>query len=498
MKRFWEIAPGAAAWATLVILLLGSAYLPTAVVIFIIFYDLYWLLRVIYFFLHLSFSFREMRSRMKVNWLQKLEREKSGAWENVRHLVILPMYHEPLALVRRTLLALAETNYPKENLSIVLATEERGGAEDAATAGAVEREFGRSFGGFLVTRHPAGLPDEVPGKGSNEAWAARAALETLVWGGDIDPAEVVVSVFDADTRPGQEYFGVLAYEFLANPRARRASFQPIPLFTNNLSEAPFFAHIVGFSSTFWQLMQSSRPDQLATFSSHSMPLEALVDVGFWETDLVSEDSRIFFQCLTHFKGDWRTVPLFYPVYMDAVVGTGAWSAFKNLYKQQRRWGWGAENLARFVQGTGRGSGFPKKLRHFWLWVLFDGFYSWATSAIVIFIFGWLPDVIGGASFRASLVAYNLPRMTGLILNFSLVGVIALALWSAAILRTEKGGISRLNSILYVLGWIVTPITTVIFGAIPALEAQTRLMLGGKYRLGFWKTPKSTAVENPKF
>ena len=67
-------------------------------------------------------------------------------------------------------------------------------------------------------------------------------------------------------------------------------------------------------------MQESRPEQLVSFSSHSMSLKALVEVGFWETDIVSEDSRIFFQCLSHYKGDWRAEPLLYPVYMDAVIG----------------------------------------------------------------------------------------------------------------------------------------------------------------------------------
>ncbi len=493
-SRFWEIIPAAAAWATLVLLVFFSWWIPSAVVIFIIFYDLYWLLRVVYFFFHLFFSFRQVRARLKVNWLQKLRYEKGGEWEKIFHLVILPMYHEPAALIRRTLLSLVQANYPKEKLFIVLATEERGGTPDALAAEAALREFSQSFGGFLVTRHPAGLPGEIPGKGSNETWAAREAVERLIKPRRLDPRNILVSVFDADTRPGPDYFSVLTYEFISTPNGAHASFQPIPMFINNLNEAPFFAHIVGFSSTFWQLMQSSRPEQFVTFSSHSMPLQALIEIGFWETDIVSEDSRIFFQCLTHFKGDWRTVPLFYPVYMDAVSGPDFWGAFKNLYRQQRRWGWGAENIARFARDTKSSRQFPKRLRRFWLWVMFDGFYSWATSALVICLFGWLPNVLGGGAFRMSIISYNLPRLTGSILNISLIGVIALALWSAAILRTEGRGTSRMSIWLYALGWILTPVTTIIFGAIPALEAQTRLLLGGKYRLGFWKTPKSAQTE----
>jgi len=43
--------------------------------------------------------------------------------------------------------------------------------------------------------------------------------------------------------------------------------------------------------------------------------------------------------------------------------------------------------------------------------------------------------------------------------------------------------------IYFLQWALMPITLIIFGAFPGLEAQTRLMLGGRFKLGFWVTPK---------
>jgi hypothetical protein len=42
-------------------------------------------------------------------------------------------------------------------------------------------------------------------------------------------------------------------------------------------------------------------------------------------------------------------------------------------------------------------------------------------------------------------------------------------------------------ILAVLEWLLLPASIIIFGAIPALDSQTRLMFG-KY-MGFWVTPK---------
>jgi hypothetical protein len=49
-------------------------------------------------------------------------------------------------------------------------------------------------------------------------------------------------------------------------------------------------------------------------------------------------------------------------------------------------------------------------------------------------------------------------------------------------------LSRGKRISYlVLQWVLVPFTIVIFGAIPGLDAQTRLMFG-RY-MGFWSTPK---------
>jgi len=45
-----------------------------------------------------------------------------------------------------------------------------------------------------------------------------------------------------------------------------------------------------------------------------------------------------------------------------------------------------------------------------------------------------------------------------------------------------------KNILMVVEWIVVPVTIILFGSIPCLDSQWRLMRG-KY-MGFWVTPKS--------
>jgi len=489
-RRIFEIVPGASVWIVLLGLVLLSWRAPVFVAIFIILYDFHWILKTIYLSIHLRIAFARMRKNLKVDWLERV-RETGRPWEDIYHLVVLPMYKEPLDLVRDSVRSLLDAHYPKENLLVVLALEERGGDEDQVTGSKILEEFSGVFGGFLVTTHPKGLHGEIPGKGSNETWATQRAIEKLIRPRDIFVERTLVSVFDIDTRPGKEYFGILTYHFLTADHPTRSSYQPIPLFTNNIHDVPALARLIGFSASFWQFMQQAREERLTTFSSHSMPLKALIEVGFWNTDIVSEDSRIFFQCLNHYNGDWRTVPLHYPIYMDAVSGSGFVNAMRNLYKQQRRWAWGVENFVYILENFWPNKRLTLKKKMFWTASLLDGFLTWSTGSFIIFLFGWLPNVFGGNAFYLTVLSYNLPRVTGVLLNLALIGIIASAILSFSFLppRVSLGRKRHLYLIWYFLQWALVPVTFICFSAMPALDAQTRMMLGGRFRLGFWKTPK---------
>jgi cellulose synthase/poly-beta-1,6-N-acetylglucosamine synthase-like glycosyltransferase len=497
MSRFYEILPGALSWSTLVVLLVFSFQFPAIVAVYVVLFDLYWFLKTVYLFFHLRYAFVRMRRTLAKNWTA----EVGTRGDHIFHLVVLPMYGEPLALVRETVATLSRTQYGRERMFVVLATEERGGEKDQQVAAAVRGEFGSVFAGLHVARHPAGIPGELPGKGSNETWAAKEAVKVFIDARGISYERVIVSVFDIDTRPGPDYFGVLTYRFLMEPKPLRASYQPIPLFTNNLHRAPIFARLIGFTTTFWNFMQQSRHEQLVTFSSHSIPLSALSEIGYWHTGIVSEDSRIFFQCLSHYDGDWRTVPLYYPVTMDAVEGENFPRALANLYKQQRRWAWGIENIpylfgefAKRPPAARAGKGLSWRAKIFWGFNLLEGFYTWATASFIIFFFGWFPLILGGRDFNATVLSYNLPAVTGTLINLSVLGIVAFGFLSAMLLSPrltwERKNVWR--SLLFVAQWLLLPLTLLIWSGIPALDAQTRMMLGGRFRLGFWRTPKADA------
>ncbi len=442
MKRFFEILPGAAAWLTLLVLFFFSWRAPLGVVIFVILFDLFWILKIFYLFLHLRHSFIGLKSNLRIDWQQRLTAEFADRWPALCHLVVLPMYREPFSVIQSSLGSLLAANYPKEKMIVVLAAEGKGGAEDQAVADAAEKEFGSQFGHFLVTTHPANLPGEIPGKGSNETWALRQVKEKLIDPLGLPYDDILVSVFDADSRPGPDYFNVLAYKFLSAPNGRHASYQPIPVFTNNFREVSPFARIIGFSSTFWQLMQQARPKRLVSFSSHSLPFRGLVEAGFWPTDIVSEDSQIFFRLFNHFNGDWRVISLLYPVYMDAVSGPNLWAALKNIYKQQRRWAWGVENTVYVLNNFWRNTKLSFKQKFFWSSVTFEGSYSWSTGSFIIFLFSWVPNVLGDVNFQASLASYNLSDITSWLMNISMLGVVTSAFLSLNLLLRQAPWLKR--------------------------------------------------------
>ena len=487
--RFLEMVPGGAAWLTLLGMVLASWLAPVAAAIFIILFDLYWLIKTIYLSLHLQGNWRRMKRHLEVDWKERVEKLK---WDHVWQVVILPFYNEPYEVVEHSLQALAAADWPKERMIVVLAAEARAGEGARETSKRAREKYGSIFPHFLETEHPAGLVGEIPGKGSNAAWAGGEVKKYIdrlpaQTGLKIPYGDIMVSSLDIDTQVPPQYFLVLAYHFLTVENPHRTSYQPVPVYSNNVWEAPSFSRVVANSGTFWQMMQQERPERLATFSSHSMSFKALVELGFWQKNNVSEDSRIFWNGLLHYQGDYTSQPLAYPVWMDAPLGKTLWETAKNVYKQQRRWAWGAENFSYAVFGFLKIPEIPLKKKLFFTTIMFEGLWSWPTNAILMFFLGWLPLVMGGNVFNSTILSYNLPRATRLIMTFAMVGIITSIVISTSFLPPRPDGIPKRKYLYMILQWLLMPFTLIVFGSIPALDAQTRLMLG-KY-MSFWVTPK---------
>ncbi len=495
LYRFFEILPGFLSWGTLIGVVFLSWAAPVFIAFFIIAFDIYWLLKTIFLSLHLRAAYSRIKKTMAHDWLAELKLKQYSAknhWPDIYHLVVLPMYKESYEVVATTFESLLKINYPLEKLIIALGVEERAGADAIKVAHQIEEKYGRQFGNFLVTVHPANVPGELAGKGSNETWIGRQAKEKIIDKLAISLEDILVSVFDVDSVFYPDYFARLTYVFLETPDRQHCSFQPVPIFNNNIWDAPSFSRVVAQSGTFWHMMQQERPERLATFSSHAMTFQTIVEMDWWSTKNVSEDSRIFWQSLLFYDGHYRVRPLHYPVDMDANLAKSWWQTTVNVYKQQRRWGWGAENIPYVLFGFRHNKKIAFKTKLFWAFNHIEGFWSWGTNALIIFLLGWMPLYLGGQKFNLTLLSYNLPQITRIIMMLAMVGLVSSAIYGTMILPPRPPNHQPYKYSLMILQWALMPFTIIVFGSIPGLEAQTRLMFG-KY-MGFWVTPKTRQVK----
>lgn len=480
--RILEMIPAVAAWTTLIGAVVLSFVEPLLMVYVAILFDLYWLLRVWYFIIYLSVSWNQYRKNKAVHWMGKVRELED--WESYYHLVFFPTVDEDITILRHSFDGLVNSDYPTDKMIVVLAGEERQQEHFEAISKQIEQEYAHHFKKLLSTLHPADIPGEIAAKGANLHWAGYRALEYVDEVG-LPHDKVIVSSFDVDTVVDPQYFSYLSYSYITHPNPTRSSYQPLAVYNNNVWESFSFTRVVANSTTFWLMAELSRPKPLWTFSSHAMSLTALVDVGFWQSDIVTEDSRIFLQCYLHYDGDYEVTPLYIPVSMDTAHGGTFWRSVKNLYKQQRRWAWGIEHFPFMIWHFTKNRLNPRK------WMLFfnltEGMYSWATAPLLILLLGYIPLWALGDQEQATVVAQTAPLILEWLMRFATAGIVLSAILNVYLLPRDVPGNRAVKVLVMVLQWILLPVVLIIFGSIPVLDAQTRLFLG-RY-LGFYTAKK---------
>ncbi len=526
LQRFFEIAPGATSWA----IILGMAALafirPLAAAVIIIAFYLYWLLRLLYLTLFLVLSYFRLSAEDGTDWMARVRGLDRGSEyleelngtslppglkekisflahrrevrmamrpaqdrplsKDVYHLVIIPVAKETRDIVEPGVRSLAEGTFPPEQIVVVLALEERANEEVKAGAQGVFEAYSDKFFDMFIVVHPDGIAGEAKAKGANTTFAAKKAAEYFREK-NIPFDNIVSSCFDSDTVVTPHYFASLTYYFLTCPYREEASFQPVPVYNNNIWDAPGITRVLETGSSFFQLIEATNPERLVTFSSHSMSFKALVDVGYWPVDMISDDSAIYWKAFIHFDGKYRVVPMYNTLSMDAVVAETWWKTVINVYKQKRRWAWGVENFPIVMRGFLANGKIPLIMKFKTGYKLFEGHISWTTWAFLLTIIGWLPAIFAGRDYSRSVFYYSVPRITGVIFNLASLSLITSIILSLYLLPERKEKHFALKRIGFALQWLLVPFTIIFLSALPALDAQTRLMLG-KY-MTFWVTDK---------
>lgn len=530
LERAFEILPGLTSWSILIGMCWISFSQPLTAAVLVIAFDFYWFLRLFYMTLFLVLAYLRLSSEDETDWMERIHeidrmsspnafgndmrktlKQKISDWvhkcklkelhqtgelppksSQIHQLVIFSVAKESPQILEAGILSLSDQEFPPKKIVCVIAIEERADVQIKVGIAGLQKKYCHHFFDFLIFEHPDGLPGEAKVKGANVTYAAKGAAQYLQ-AKSIPFEDVIVSCFDADTVVGSNYFSCLTYHYLIYSGRNQASFQPIPVYHNNIWEASAFARVLDIGSSFFQLIEATDSDKLVTFSSHSMSFKALVDVGYWPVDMISDDSAIFWKALIHFDGKYRVIPMYVTISMDVVSGESWWKTITNIYRQKRRWAWGVENFPIVMRGFLHNGKIPLFDKIKYGFKLFEDHVAWATWAFLLTIIGWLPAFFTGQEFSNSVLYYSAPRITSTIFNLASLALITTIILSLFLLPKRKTKFDLMKRIILTIEWLFVPIVIVFLSALPALDAQTRLMMG-KY-MEFWVTEKTRKKVN---
>lgn len=497
--RFFEVLPGALSWTLLALPLILSLINVTLAVFFVLGYILIYFTRSLAVSMRALAGYRTMRQHEKLDWnelLDDVEAVKVRAtdarhpkWHHknllrlqdtppvvkpseLLHAVIVAVHRESRDVVEPTIQSIIASDYNvKQKVIFVYAYEERGGEAVEAQAKALTEKYGNAFRHAMYIKHPAGIPGEIKGKGSNITFAGRK-LQQYVEAQGIDPLKVVVTTLDCDHHPDKKYLSALSYMYCVSPDPLRAAYQPLQMFNNNIWDTPAPMRVIATGNNFYYLVLTQRPHLERNFAAHAQGLKPLIDMNFWSMRTIVEDGHHFWRSYFHFDGNYRVYPISIPIYCDAVLSDTYLKTIKAQFLQLRRWTYGASDIAYIAN-----QGFLMKNKIPRLNVLakflrtLEGHVSWASGALLLAFAGFIPVLLNPESYAA----YQLPSTVSRIQTFGLFGVLSSLFVSIKTLPPRPLRYKRHRTIFMVLQWAYLPVTTIVFGAFAALNAQTRLM-----------------------
>lgn len=498
--RFFEILPGTLSWFLLILPFILSFINVNVAAIFVLAYLLIYVIRALAVAVRLIQGYRLLREHRNLPWaamLQELEVGKVEDSEASRpkwhydnllrfsvqpevlppsqliHAIIIATYKENKAVLEPTIQSILDSHYNMKQVILMIAYEERGGAQTAIQAEELVTEYKDKFLYAVAIKHPKDIPGEIIGKGGNVTYAGRA-LQQYLEAEHINPKRVVVTTLDADNHPDKNYLPALSYIYAAYPDPTHVSIQPISMYTNNIWDAPAPMRVIATGNSLYNIVLALRPHMLRNFSSHAQSMQGLIDCDFWSVRTIVEDGHQFWRSYFCYNGNYRVLPLYVPIYQDAVLTDNYRKTLKAQFIQLRRWTYGASDIAYVIErGFFKKNKVPrldligKTLR------LIEGHVSWAAAPILVLFAGYVPALFHPQSYAAN----ELPLILSRIQRFAMVGIVITLFVCLKTLPPRPARYRRHRSLFMVLQWAYFPITTIVYNSFAALYSQTRLMFG---------------------
>jgi hypothetical protein len=517
--RFFEILPGASSWLLLFSPLILSLINATLAVIFILLYLLIYFARSLGYSARAISGYRTMKHHLRLDWVglcDDIEKGEVGDspierpkwhYENLKrlharptgmkpseliHAVVIATVNESREVLEPTIQAVINSDYDPKKMILVIAYEGRAGKEAEDRVKELIKLYEKDFKHAMAVQHPANIPGEIIGKGGNVSYAGRE-LQKYLERKKLDTGKVLVTTLDADNRPDKRYFASLSYLYCVVPKPLHASYQPLPMFTNNIWDAPTLMRVIATGNNLFYIVGSRRPHLARNFSAHAQPMKALIDMDFWSVRTIVEDGHHFWRSYFHFDGDYRVYPLSIPIYQDAVLADGYWRTLRAQFVQLRRWTYGASDVAYIAsKGFFHKNKVPKVDVLGKLLRTLEGHVNWAIGPLLIYFAAFIPPLLHPQNIAAN----ELPLIVSRVQRIGIAGLLVSLYVCLVTLPPRPARYRRHRSVFMLTQWIFLPVTSVVYGSLAAFNSQTRLMFK-RYLSKFDVTEKAVVTTSGK-
>lgn len=505
--RFFEMLPALLSFALILLPIVLSIFSPLVAAGFIIIYIITWFVKAIGMAFRTVQGYSTLQHAQKVNWRRRLAELENPArfikttrdkgWRHTTHIAnlkrladdparlkpsdiynvaIIALYNESREVLEPTIQSVLQSQYNMDHLIITIAYEERGGKQVEEMVRELVKKYSNDCYHIAMVKHPKDIPHEVIGKGGNITYAGHELAKWLDKEG-IDPEHVIVTTLDSDNRPHPTFFSYLTYEYIVNPDRRHAAFQPIALYLNNIWDVPAPMRVLATGNSFWTIINSLRPHMLRNFAAHAQPMSALIDTKFWSVRTIVEDGHQFWRSYFTYDGHYDVVPIYVPIYQDAVLSATYRKTLKAQFVQMRRWAYGASDVAYVAdKGFREGRSVPLMDLISKFFRLLESHVSWATASIILTFGAWAPLLLNAQSSR-SIVAHQLPNIASTLQQIAIVGLFIMVFLAMKMLPPRPARYKRHRNVFMLAQWVLMPITSILYGASAAFYSQIRLLTG---------------------
>jgi glycosyltransferase involved in cell wall biosynthesis len=446
--RALEILPGLISWNLILFPYWGIFVIPVVVAYFILLFNIYWFYQSFQIAISASIAHIRIQAAMKYDWVADLK--SFPDWKRVNNVIIIPTYREPLHTLDRTLDSLAKQTLPLSQLTVVIAQEKRAPKDEwEPKMEILRRKYRKQFGNFFVAVHEL-VAGETIGKASNERYAAMWVERELINKRGEDINYMTVTSCDADHVYHKHHFAYLAFKFLDNPKRYQYFWQPSIMFYNNIWNIPAMSRVLNSLFSIYILSMLPRKDP--------------------------EDWGIFFKAFYKKKGDLEVDAIYLPVYVDAVESTSTWRTLKNQYSQVKRWAWGVSDSPWIIKNYLTIPEVPFWDKTMRLITLMWAHFLWPVNWFTITIGLTLPTLINPAFGRTTL-GHTVPQISSFVLTLSLVFLLFMIVLDYKYKPARPKEFPLWRALLVPFEFVLLPVAGFIFGALPGIDAHTRLMMG---------------------